>query len=50
MTLVSDVENVRNELIGRETGWSTFEEKEAKAMVKWMLKVVFEANLVSEIW
>ena len=44
-----DVENVRNELIRGETGWSTFEEREAKAMVKWMLKVVFEENLVSEI-
>ena len=32
-----------------ETGWSTFEEREAKSMVKWMLKVVFEENLVSEI-
>ena len=44
-----DVGNVRNELIRGETGWSTFEEREAKAMVKWMLRVVFEENLVSEI-
>ena len=43
-----DVGNVRNELIREETGWSTFEEREEK-MVKWMLKVVFEENLVSEI-
>ena len=42
-----DVGNVRNELIRGETGWSTFEEREA--MVKWMLRVVFEENLVSEI-
>ena len=41
--------NVRNELIRGETGWSTFEEREAKAMVKWMLNVVFEENMVSEI-
>ena len=41
--------DVRNELIRRETGWSTFEERGAKAMVKWMLKVVFEENLVFEI-
>ena len=34
-----DVGNVRNELIRGETGWSTFEEREAKSMVKWMLKV-----------
>ena len=26
--------NVRNELIRGETGWSTFEEREANAMVK----------------
>ena len=31
--------NVRNELIRGETGLSTFEEREAKAMVKWMLRV-----------
>ena len=41
--------DVGNELIRGETGWSTFEEREAKAMVKWMLRVVFEENLVSEI-
>ena len=44
-----DVVNVRNEMIRGETGWSTFEVREAKSMVKWMLKVVFEENLVSEI-
>ena len=32
-----------------ETGWSTFEEREAKVMVEWMLRVVFEDNLMSEI-
>ena len=41
--------NVRNELIRVETGWSTFEEREAKAIVTWMLRVVFEENMVSEI-
>ena len=41
--------DVRNELIRGETGWSTFEEREAKAMVNWMLKVVFEENQMSEI-
>ena len=44
-----DVGNVRNELIRGETGWSTFEERPANAMVKWMLRVVFEENMVSEI-
>ena len=38
-----------NIMIRGETGWSTFKEREAKAMVKWMLRVVFEENLVSEI-
>ena len=41
-----DVENVRNELIRGETGWSTFEGREAKVMVEWMLRVVFEGNLI----
>ena len=40
---------VRNELIRGETGWKTFEEREAKATVKWMLRVVFDENMVSEI-
>ena len=44
-----DVGNVRNDLIRRDTSWSSFEEREAKAMVKWMLKVVVEEHLVSEI-
>ena len=38
-----------NKLIRGETGWSTFEDRRAKAMVKWMLKVVFKEKLVSEI-
>ena len=41
--------NVRNELIIGEKGWSMFEEREAKSMEKWMLRVVFEENLISEI-
>ena len=44
-----DVGNVRNELIRGERGWSNFEERDAKAMVKWMVRVVFEENMVSEI-
>ena len=44
-----DVDNVRNELIRGETGWSIFEEREAKVIVEWMLRVVFEDNLMSEI-
>ena len=44
-----DVGRVRNELIRWEIVWSSFEEREAKAMVKWMLTVMCEENLVSEI-
>ena len=44
-----DVKNVRNELVRGKTGWSTLEEREAKVMVEWMLRVVFEGNLMSEI-
>ena len=40
------VEIVRNELIRGESGWSTIEEREAKVMVEWMLRVVFEDNLM----
>ena len=35
-----DVGNVRIELIRGGTGWSNFEEREAKSMVKWLLRVV----------
>ena len=44
-----DVDNVRNELFRGETCWSTFKEREAKVMVEWMLRVVFEDKLMSEI-
>ena len=44
-----DVDTVRNDLIGGETGWSIFEEREAKVKVEWMLRVVFEDILMSEI-
>ena len=43
------VENVRNELIRGETGWSTLEDRKAKVIVKWMLRVMFEDNFMSEI-
>ena len=38
------MDNVRNELIRGETDWSTFEEREAKVMIEWMLRVVVEEN------
>ena len=44
-----DVDNVRNELIRGKPDCSTFEEREAKVMVGWMLRVVFEDNFMSEI-
>ena len=44
-----DVDNVRNELIRGETCWSTFDDRESKVMVEWVLRVVFEDNLMSEI-
>ena len=43
------MDNVRNELIRGKTGCSTFEEREAKVMVEWMSRLVFEDNLMSEI-
>ena len=39
-----DVLNVKNELIRGEAGWSTFEEREAKAMTSWLLLIVFNEN------
>ena len=33
--------NVKNELIRGETGWSTFEEREAKVMSSWLLQIIF---------
>ena len=37
-----DVENVSNKQIRGVTCWSTFEERETKVMVEWMLRVVLE--------
>ena len=47
--LWTDCRHVRNELIRGETGWSTFEEREAKAMSDWAVRLVFEENKMSEI-
>lgn len=43
------VSNIRNELVRGETGWSSFEERETKAMVSCLLRLVFKNNIVSEI-
>ena len=47
--LWTECRHVRNELIRGETGWSTFEEREAKAMSDWAVRLVFEENKISEI-
>ena len=44
-----DVVNVKNELIRGETVWSIFEEREAKAMVSWLLRIVFSENLMADL-
>ena len=43
------LENVRNELIRGETGWSTFSEREAKAVSDWLLRMIFNRSVISEI-
>ena len=42
--MVLGCRNVKNELI--RAGWSSFEEREAKAMVSWLLRVVFGEHLM----
>ena len=37
------------ELIRGETGWSTFEEREAKAMASWLLRIVFSENQITDL-
>ena len=44
-----NVGNVKNELIRGETGFSTFEEREENAMVKYILRVVFKEILMSDM-
>ena len=41
--------NVRNELIRGETGFSTFQEREAKAMCDQLMRIVFDNSVLSEI-
>ena len=41
--------NVRNELVRGESGWSSFAEREMKCIVDWLLRVVYEESLVSDI-
>ena len=39
----------RNELVGGESGWSSFAEREVKCIVDWLLMIVYEESLVSDI-
>ena len=41
--------NVRNELVRGETGFSTFQEREAKAMSGQLMRIVFDNSVISEI-
>ena len=44
-----DVVNVKNELIRGETGWSSFEDREAKVIASWLLRIVFCENQMSDL-
>ena len=44
-----EVEKVRNELVRGESGWSSFAEREVKCIVDWLLRIVYEERLVSDI-
>ena len=46
---IANVVNVKNELIRGETGWSTFEEREAKVMASWLLRIVFSENRMADL-
>ena len=40
---------VKNELKQGDTGWNSFEEREEKAMVSWLLRLVFREHLMSDL-
>ena len=44
-----EVGKVRNELERGESGWSSYAEREVKCIVDWMLRIVYEESLVSDI-
>ena len=44
-----DIVNNKNKLIRGETGWSSFEEREAKGMVSWLLRELFGENLMTDL-
>ena len=44
-----EVGKVWNELVGGESGCSSFAEREVKCIVDWLLRIVYEESLVSDI-
>ena len=44
-----EVGKIRNELVRGESGWSSFAEREVKCIVDWLLWIVYEEGLVSDI-
>ena len=40
---------VRNELVRCESGWSSLSAREVKCIVDWLLMIVYEERLVSDI-
>ena len=44
-----EVRKVWNELVRGESGWSSFAEREVKRIVDWLLRIVYEESLVSDI-
>ena len=47
--LLWEVGKVRNEVVRGESGWSSFAEREVKCIVDWLLRIVYEERLVSDI-
>ena len=43
------VGNVRNDLVRGESGWGSYKEREVKVMVDWLLRIVYEESMVSDI-
>ena len=44
-----EVGKVRNEIVRGESGWSSFAEREVKCIVDWLIRIVYEESLVSDI-
>ena len=44
-----EVGKVRNKLVRSESKWCTFAEREVKCIVDWLLRILYEESLVSDI-